>query len=288
MFGGWMIRSMMVAGALAVSMTLAACGGSDDDDDDATPTRSGSDATVAATSPAEEPTADSQRARDVVANGYAVVQVFPQLDFEQMLALARVPGTENDAVVLTQSGVAYRTQLTDDAGEPAMFLDIRDRMIAEPGFEEGLLGIAFPPDYETSRTVYINYTAEEPRRSVISAFTADGDAADAASEEVILEVEQPFPNHNGGGMTFGPDGFLYVSLGDGGSAADPMGNGQNTNTLLGSILRIDVSTRPYGIPNDNPFEGGVGAAEIYAFGLRNPWRLSFDTETGDLWSGDVG
>jgi glucose/arabinose dehydrogenase len=183
-----------------------------------------------------------------------------------------------------------------DVDEATTFLDIRER-VNDSGNEEGLLSIAFPPDYRESGHFYVYYSASSPRRSVVSRFSvgkSGARAADPASEVIVMEVPQPFANHNGGQLAFGPDGFLYISLGDGGNRADPRGNGQDTSTLLGSILRIDVSTvdldTGYTIPPGNPFITGAGGArgEIWAFGLRNPWRFSFDRETGELWAGDVG
>ena len=181
----------------------------------------------------------------------------------------------------------------DDAPVVAA-LDITDR-VSSRRTEEGLLGMALDPADE--RRLYLYYSAADPRRSVVSRFTISPDHAgvDADSELVILEVEQPYANHNGGQLAFGPDGYLYIGLGDGGAAGDPLGNGQDVSTLLGSILRIDVSQatreRPYTIPADNPFvdapEAG-GRGEIWAYGLRNPWRFSFDRKTGALWAGDVG
>ena len=169
------------------------------------------------------------------------------------------------------------------------FLDIRDR-VNDRSWEEGLLGVALSPHNE--RHLFVYYSAANPRRSVISRFSGNL-SADPDSELVILEVEQPYPNHNGGQLAFGPDGYLYVGLGDGGSAGDPQRNGQDTSTLLGTILRIDVSSataaQPYVIPPDNPFaDGRDGRPEIWAYGLRNPWRFSFDRDTDELWAGDVG
>ena len=168
------------------------------------------------------------------------------------------------------------------------FLDIRDR-VSDRGWEEGLLGLALSPHNE--RRLFVHYSAANPRRSVVSRFSFSS-SADPDSELVILEVEQPYPNHNGGQLAFGPDGYLYIGLGDGGSGGDPQRNGQDTSTLLGTILRIDVSDataeQPYAIPPDNPFADGGGRPEIWAYGLRNPWRFSFDRETGGLWAGDVG
>ena len=171
-------------------------------------------------------------------------------------------------------------------------LDI-DARVSSRGSEEGLLGLALDPENDSH--LYVYYSASAPRRSVVSRFYYDAASgvADPGSELVILEVGQPYANHNGGQIAFGPDGFLYIGLGDGGSAGDPLRSGQDTSTLLGSILRIDVSGatpgQPYAIPEDNPFaDGSGGRPEIWAYGLRNPWRFSFDRETGDLWTGDVG
>jgi glucose/arabinose dehydrogenase len=162
------------------------------------------------------------------------------------------------------------------------FLNIDDR-VNDGSNEMGLLGLAFHPNYEQNGHFYVNYTGEGGDTR-ISRFTASGNTADPNSEKVLMIIEQPFPNHNGGAVAFGPDGYLYLGLGDGGAAGDPQKNGQNTSTLLGSILRIDVdSASPYTIPADNPFEN-----EVWAYGLRNPWRISFDSVTGDLWIGDVG
>lgn len=171
------------------------------------------------------------------------------------------------------------------------FLDVSDR--TEGGGEQGLLGLAFHPAYETNRRFFVNYTdlngdtvVAEYRRS-----RADPARARRGSERVLLQVDQPFSNHNGGALAFGPDGMLYVALGDGGSAGDPQNNGQRKDTLLGKLLRIDVSSRDsaYEVPSDNPFVGDPTArAEIWDYGLRNPWRISFDRRTGALWIADVG
>ena len=164
------------------------------------------------------------------------------------------------------------------------------------GGERGLLGLAFHPDFPTDPRAFVDYT-DDDGNTVVSSFTvdpADANRLDPASEAVILRVEQPYANHNGGGLVFTPEGFLLISLGDGGSGGDPHGNGQSLATLLGKILRIDVDDptpgHPYAIPGDNPFADGAGGArpEIWLTGLRNPWRLSVDRATGDVWIGDVG
>lgn len=165
---------------------------------------------------------------------------------------------------------------------PQPFLNIEDR-VDDGSNEMGLLGLAFHPDYEQNGYFYVNYTGDGGNTR-ISRFQAVGDSADPNSEQVLMVVDQPFPNHNGGAVVFGPDGYLYLGLGDGGAAGDPFKNGQNTGALLGKILRIDVNKGvPYTVPADNPFGN-----EVWAYGLRNPWRMSFDRATGDLWIGDVG
>lgn len=169
------------------------------------------------------------------------------------------------------------------------FLDIREQ-VGSQGNEQGLLGLVFHPDYENNGFFYVNYT-DVNGDTVISRFqvSADPNRAEAASEKFLVQVDQPYPNHNGGHLEFGPDGYLYAGLGDGGSGGDPQGNGQSLETLLGKVLRIDVNSGdPYGIPGDNPFANGGGLAEIWTVGLRNPWRFSFDRATGDLYIADVG
>ena len=162
------------------------------------------------------------------------------------------------------------------------FLDITDR-VNDRSNEMGLLGLAFHPDHSQNGFFYVNYTGSGGN-TFISRFQASGDFADPNSEKILLTVDQPYPNHNGGVLVFGPDGYLYAGLGDGGSQGDPNGNGQNTAALLGKILRIDVNNGdPYTIPPDNPFGN-----EVWAYGLRNPWRISFDKLTGDLYIADVG
>ena len=168
------------------------------------------------------------------------------------------------------------------------FLDITN-ITGSKGAEQGLLGLAFHPNFSQNDYYYINYT-DKNGNTHISRFTAFGDGTIDGSEKQILIVQQPFPNHNGGALAFGPDGYLYIGLGDGGSGGDPYGNAQSTNTMLGKILRIDVNSGdPYSIPPDNPYtsENG-GYPEIWAIGLRNPWRFSFDRQTGHLCLADVG
>ena len=171
------------------------------------------------------------------------------------------------------------------------FLDLRSAVIT--GSERGLLGLAFHPNYASNGQFYVNYTRAGDGATVIARYhvsPADPDLADPDSAQVLLTIPQPYSNHNGGHLSFGPlDGYLYVGLGDGGSGGDPLDHGQNINTLLGALLRLDVdSGTPYAIPDDNPFVDAPGRDEIWAYGLRNPWRFSFDRGTGDLYLGDVG
>jgi len=179
-----------------------------------------------------------------------------------------------------------------ERGDRATTLDIRDRVLGEG--ERGLLGLVLHPDWPDEGRAFVHYS-DRDGNTVLSEFSGgqEGDAApilDPASEVMLLNVEQPFANHNGGQLAFGPDGFLWFGLGDGGSGGDPLGNGQNPSTLLGSILRLDVAEAGgYAIPDDNPFaDGSNGAPEVYLTGLRNPWRFSFDPETDALWIADVG
>ena len=175
-----------------------------------------------------------------------------------MLGLFIIPGDEDHAVLLTKDGIIRRVSLADDSEPPTTFLDVSDRIIKNPGQEEGLLGLAFSPDYATSGRFYIYFSAGEPRRQVISRFIAHGTSADASSERVLLEIQDPFPNHNGGALAFGPDGYLYIGEGDGGSQGDPNGNGQNTNVLLGKIMRHRCLRRRLHHPARQPLRLGGG------------------------------
>jgi glucose/arabinose dehydrogenase len=168
------------------------------------------------------------------------------------------------------------------------FLDVGEAIVA--GGEQGLLGLAFHPDYKRNGRFFINYTDVNGDTVVAEVRTSDDpNRADEGSVQPLLQIGQPFANHNGGQLEFGSDGYLYIATGDGGSGGDPQGNGQNTGALLGKLLRIDVdSGDPYRIPDDNPFANGDGAPEVWAYGLRNPWRFSFDAKTDDLWIADVG
>jgi glucose/arabinose dehydrogenase len=200
-------------------------------------------------------------------------------------------GDGSGRIFVVEQGGRIRIVSSGGVLLPTPFLDISGRLVS--GGEQGLLGLAFPPGYSAKRYFYVNYTRATDGATVVSRFavSATPDLADATSEQVVLVVPQPFANHNGGQLAFGSDGMLYVGLGDGGSGGDPQGNGQNPATLLGKVLRIDVEAgvAPYQIPPDNPFVAVPAArGEIWALGLRNPWRFSFDRLTGDLYVADVG
>jgi len=208
------------------------------------------------------------------------------------LYITQPQGDDSRLFVLNQKGQIHIIKNGDVLKDP--FLDISDRVHSSliPGSEEGLLGLAFHPDFYTNGFFYVNYVSLN-ETSVVSRFnvTTDPERGDETSEKILLELEQPFGNHNGGHLVFGPhDGMLYIGFGDGGKWGDPYDHSQNTNTLLGSILRIDVDNgNPYAIPPDNPFVGQKDKKqEIWCYGLRNPWRFSFDRKTGDLIIGDVG
>jgi len=228
----------------------------------------------------------------------AATPSFTQLSFSQPTAMHQAPDDSSRWFVAEKSGVIRVFANNPVSSSSSVFLDITNRVSAAG--EGGLLGFAFHPDFPTTPEVFVSYTGSSPFRSVVSRFfSMDGGLTlEPGVEEVILTISQPQQNHNGGNLLFGPDGLLYVGFGDGGGAGDPLGNGQLTTNLHGTITRVDVDGgSPYAIPAGNPFSTnaacvqGVGAAdcpEIFAWGLRNPWRFSFDRLTGSLWAGDVG
>jgi glucose/arabinose dehydrogenase len=201
--------------------------------------------------------------------------------------------TGPDGTLLVHEQGGRIVSLDPATSEQSVFLDLSDRILA--GGEQGLLGLALHPEWPAVAMAFVHYTGPDGNTVISRVGISDLPSPprlDPATEQVLLRVDQPFANHNGGQLAFGPDGMLYLGLGDGGSGGDPLGHGQDTATLLGSILRIDVvgaaDGEPYAIPADNPFADGGGAPEIHLFGLRNPWRFSFDPATGLLWIADVG
>ncbi|MGD9571278.1 MAG: sorbosone dehydrogenase family protein [Thermoleophilia bacterium] len=203
------------------------------------------------------------------------------------LYVTAAPGQRNRLYVVQQSGRVRVLERGRLVSRP--FLDVSGRISA--GGERGLLGLAFHPGYARNGRFFLNYTDRAGDTRVVEMRRGAGGRA-RPGVRVLLTIPQPYSNHNGGHLAFGPDGMLYIGTGDGGSGGDPEGHGQRLDTLLGKILRIDVDSRPagraYGIPAGNPFAGGGGRPEIWAYGLRNPWRFSFDRTRGDLWIGDVG
>lgn len=207
------------------------------------------------------------------------------------LAIAAPDDGSGRLFVAAQDGKVWVVE-RDGTVRPDPMVDLGPRL--RSGGEQGLLGLALHPEFPTDPRVFVDYT-DLSGDTIVASLTldpSDANRLDPASHRQLLFVDQPFANHNGGALAFGPDGDLYVSLGDGGSGGDPQGNGQNTNALLGKILRLDIDVpagdEGYAIPSDNPFVGGGGAGEVWLYGLRNPWRLSFDRANGDLWIGDVG
>jgi len=191
--------------------------------------------------------------------------------------------------VMEQEGRVWIFDLASGIKSEQPFLDICNE-VSRKGNEEGLLGLAFDPDFQVNGRYYVNFTDKEHFTRIVRFTSENHSSTDVASAEVVLRFKQPFENHNGGWIAFGPDGMLYIGNGDGGSGNDPNNNGQSLDTLLGKMLRIDVSpNQGYKVPSDNPFVASKTAKpEIWAYGLRNPWRCSFDRKTGDLWIGDVG
>jgi glucose/arabinose dehydrogenase len=234
--------------------------------------------------------------------------VFPKLECSNLVCMIEVPDGSRRFAIVEQDGRVVLARKGTDGSNVKTLLDISAR---EPhaSTEQGLLSLAFHPGFKANSLFYIYYSLQNPRRTILSELKMsadDPDRADINSERILLEIPQPSEVHKGGLASFGPDGFLYLGVGDGGGQNDEFGAGQNTSTVRGKILRIDVNTRsriglhgtnetlPYGIPADNPFvhepdfwENSV-RKEIWAYGLRNPWRFSWDRETGDLWAGDVG
>lgn len=279
---------------LASAMLISACG---DDEPESTPApaataipspKIATPAPTAATAPTAEPAPPVSTPQPPAEGAYGLEEV--ATGFAKPLYLTFVPGDASGRLfVVEQNGTI--AILRDGKRQEPLFLDIRSR-VGSSANEQGLLSVAFNPDYAANGTFYVNYT-DKGGTTVISRYRVSADNPDLAnvdSEEVLLRVDQPYGNHNGGQIKFGPDGYLYIGMGDGGSGGDPQGHGQNRGTLLGAMLRVDVRTGgPYVVPADNPFVGHEGVRpEIWNWGQRNPWRFSFDRVTGDLFIADVG
>jgi glucose/arabinose dehydrogenase len=230
-----------------------------------------------------------------VQSSFGVQVAFPRLTFSQPVGVYNANDGTNRFFVVEQAGVIRVFQNSANTAAAPIFLDISDRVLFSG--EQGLLGLAFHPNYTQNGYFYVDYVAANPTRTVIARYNAapsNPNQADKNSEFILLQIDQPFPNHKGGQIAFGPDEYLYVGMGDGGSGGDPLGNGQNRSSRLGKILRIDVNTpsegKNYSVPPNNPFVGNNAGykEEIFAYGFRNPWRFSFDSANGKFWVGDVG
>jgi len=285
------MRAFPTIPGLMVLLMLAGCGGGGGSSDDPTPP----------SSPPQDPFGLESReslaafnlpTADGTPTSYELEDRFPALGFSAAAYLTGIPGDPRLAVV--EQGGRIRVFDNDpDVSSTRTILDLSGDVLFAG--EQGLLGLAFDPDFVSNRYLYVHYSAADPRRSVIARFTWDAgsDLVDPASREILLELEQPFSNHNGGMLAFGPDDLLYIAFGDGGSGNDPGNRAQNTGNLFGTLLRVDVHPADpddgYAIPPDNPFVDDPDALdEIWAYGLRNPFRFSFDRNNTDLWLGDVG
>ncbi|MDE0741835.1 MAG: PQQ-dependent sugar dehydrogenase, partial [Candidatus Poseidoniia archaeon] len=215
-------------------------------------------------------------------SGEIMVESFkPDITIPHLIGLYNAGDSSNRFFAIEQVGRIHSFEVDGDSNEITLLLDIEDK-VESADWEQGLLGLAFDPDFKNNGAYFVTYTIPGDALR-LSKFIGD-------NETVLLEIEQPYVNHNGGHIVFGPDGYLYVGLGDGGKYNDAFDHAQNLKTLKGSVLRLDVSGETYSIPSDNPFVGNSKGykEEIFAYGFRNPWMFSFDRENGDLWLGDVG
>lgn len=287
---------------IATALILAACGGNDpasvaiEPGPDVPPTRATSQpdqTTNNEADPTSRPAVPTQDTPGPVPDGVPTLTpaAIPSsldlvltlmIDVDRPTDLATRAGSDN-LFIATEGGLVLEMAVSEGGGQVVRELIDISAQITD-GSETGLLGIVFSPD---GALLYLSYSDHAGDNNVVEMAMVD-ELPDPSTRRTVLIVEQPAGNHNGGDIEFGPDGFLYVALGDGGGGGDPFANGQDTSTLLGSILRIDPNGDPYDIPDDNPFANGGGAPEIFLYGVRNPWRISFDSATGDLWIGDVG
>ncbi len=273
------MRVTRIGALLASASLLTACGGSGGDDPPAPPGGGGDPAP-----------------------GIVLERVFAGVGFSALVSLQQAPNDDSRWFAVQQVGIVEVFDNDPNVTNTAVYLNIAARVNSGPS-EAGLLGLAFHPQWPATPELFVSYTSPVGGlTSVVSRFGSNDNGAtvDPASEEVLLVVPQDFTNHNGGNIVFGPDGFLYLGLGDGGDGGDPNGRGQDPTNLFGTVVRIDVDGgSPYAIPPGNPFAAntaclqgftvtGANCPEIFAWGFRNPWRFSFDRSTGDLWLGDVG
>ena len=291
------MKAVLVARAVVLAVALGACS-------EASPTPAPSNVTTPSATQDSAPSADATPSAEATPSTSAAATAGPIADDPPPLTLEEVASGLNDPInisatpdgwLLVNERVGRIVAVDPDSGRTNVVLDISDRVLGQG--EQGLLGLALHPSWPEDPRVYLHYSAREGNGdTVLSAFRATDEPGqrppriDRTTERVLFTLDQPYANHNGGQLAFGPDGYLYVGLGDGGAGGDPHGNGQNPDALLGKILRLDVDVdgRRYAIPRDNPFAEGGGAPEVLLTGLRNPWRFSFDRATGLLWIGDVG
>jgi glucose/arabinose dehydrogenase len=268
---------------VALALLAGACSGGDDEPSAAPATTAAPTTAEPSTSEAPSTTATDDRVASAAQFRAARVRLVPVAQLEQPVAMATRPG-ERTLYLVEQVGRVRA--IRGGQLDPTPVVDISERVTA--GGEQGLLGLAFSPD---GRYLYLHYTDRDGDHE-IAELAMSGQRADPGSLRSVLHIDDPYANHNGGQLAFGPDRRLYIGFGDGGGGGDPEGNGQSLDSLLGKILRIDPRPgggRSYQVPSDNPFVGRDGARpEIWAYGLRNPWRFSFDAATADLWIGDVG
>src|SRR5829696_4513560 len=280
--------------ALALALLLAACSDSDSDRA-AAPAASPSPRAAATASPGAQPaqppvTSASQRGAQIFDPSAFTLALEPVLSgLRQPTYVASPPDGSGRLFVVERGGTIRVAE--NGRVLPQPFLDVT-ALITSQGQEQGLLGLAFHPRYAENGRFFVMYTARDGGANTVARYqvSADSSRADPASATILLSIEDFASNHNGGMLAFGPDGYLYVGTGDGGQGGDPRGNGQNRGALLGKLLRLDVDAgEPYATPPDNPFAGQRDARpEVWAYGLRNPWRFAFDRATGDLWIADVG
>ncbi len=267
-------------------LSIAGCGGNGESAPAPAPPSTAAETTPSEPAPGSDSGAAEEPSLPPVGDGRGGVKLTELASFDAPLYVTQPPGESKDLYVVEQGGTVQR--LTPD-GKSSTFLDLSGEISS--GGERGLLSIAFSPGYRRDGLLYADYTDSDGDTRVVE-LSAKRDGVDLASERELLRVDQPFANHNGGLLLFGPDDKLYIGLGDGGSGGDPERNGLDRSTLLGKILRIDPrpdGKRPYTVPADNPFTGGGDArGEVYSYGLRNPWRFSFDSESGYMTIGDVG
>ncbi len=290
-----MQRTMKISSVLSLLLLSTACGGDDgaSTDSGATDAQGAVDAAIVDAGPPDAAPGPDAFVNDCVPTAGTDVRAQTIATGLDRPIFLTSPTGDARLFVAEQPGVIRL--IIDDTLVDTAFLDIRN-IVRDTGNEQGLLGMAFHPDFALNGRLFVHYTASNGDTVIAEYQVSDDDdnIADSASARIILQTDQPYTNHNGGMIDFGPDGYLYIGLGDGGSGGDPDENGEDTTTLLGSLLRIDVDgAQPYEIPADNPFAGSANGPtdprpEIWAYGLRNPWRFSFDSDTGDLYIGDVG